>query len=402
MVRLLTNLETNKAKLLQIILIGQPELDHVLAREELRQLDQRINARYHLGPLNKDQVAEYVSYRLGVAGCQRALFSRQAIRRIFRLSRGVPRIINVLCDHSLLRAYASSKELVNASLVSSAAREVLAARKFVDSDKALVYGKAIAATVLVAALVWTIPKYVDYRSMSVTEVASSDLGTNPISAPNLADSEMGVELQEQAVVAEPESVESGLDNRETTSEQAPILATVRSTESEAPSQQELDTLLSDWSAQDSLTDLAQDTGIARVTLPSLLSIHPDKFDRDSAYESLATLWGVRLSLNESQFEICDAVRAVELECLPGRGDWRSIERFNRPGVLVLSVGAKSIRLVLQSMEDDVVTVRLAGTSYELERNEIDQYWNGQYMVFWKPPPVDSEQLVPGKRGAAVI
>ena len=171
---------------------------------------------------------------------------------------------------------------------------------------------------------------------------------------------------------------------------------------EAPSEQELDSLLSDWSAQDHLTDLTQNTGIARVTLPSLLAIHPDKFDRDSAYESLATLWGVRLSLDESQIEICDAVRAVELECLPGRGDWSSIERFNRPGVLVLSVGAKSIRLVLQSIEDDVVTVRLSGTSYEMERSEIDQYWNGQYMVFWKPPPVDSEQLVPGRRGAAVI
>jgi general secretion pathway protein A len=205
MVRLLTNLETNKAKLLQIILIGQPELDHVLAREELRQLDQRINARYHLGPLNKEQVAEYVSYRLGVAGCQRALFSRQAIRRVFRLSRGVPRIINVLCDHSLLRAYASSKELVNASLVSSAAREVLAARKFVDSDKALVYGKAIAATILVAALAWTVPKYIDYQSFTATEVATSDSPVNPISSPNVVGAELGssetvLELTEQAVV----------------------------------------------------------------------------------------------------------------------------------------------------------------------------------------------------------
>ena len=79
-------------------------------------------------------------------------------------------------------------------------------------------------------------------------------------------------------------------------------------------------------------------------------------------------------------------------CL-ARGDWLSVERFDRPGILVLPVGANSIRLVLQSIAGDVVTFRLAGTSYELDRNDLDQYRNAQYIVFWKPPPVDREQLV---------
>lgn len=121
--RLLTNLETSERKLLQIILIGQPELAAMLARPDLRQLAQRIVARYHLEPLGKAEVAAYVRHRLEVAGTQRPLFPPRLMRRIYRLTGGVPRLINVLCDRALLGAFVQGKERVDAATLAQAARE---------------------------------------------------------------------------------------------------------------------------------------------------------------------------------------------------------------------------------------------------------------------------------------
>jgi general secretion pathway protein A len=123
-VRLLTNLETETQKLLQIILIGQPELRNLLAREDLRQIAQRITARYHLDPLSREETAAYVRYRLRVAGATADLFAGSALREVYRVSRGIPRLINVICDRALLGAYTQDLHVVPASLVRRAGAEV--------------------------------------------------------------------------------------------------------------------------------------------------------------------------------------------------------------------------------------------------------------------------------------
>jgi general secretion pathway protein A len=125
MMRLLTNLETNQRKLLQIILLGQPELAEMLDRPELRQLAQRIVARYHLGPLSRTEVAAYVQHRLEVSGVQRQLFPTALMSHLYRLSGGVPRIINVLCDRALLGTYTQGKDRVDRATLTQAAKEVL-------------------------------------------------------------------------------------------------------------------------------------------------------------------------------------------------------------------------------------------------------------------------------------
>jgi general secretion pathway protein A len=123
-VRLLTNLETATQKLLQIILIGQPELRAVLARPELRQLAQRVTGRYHLEALRRHETVSYMRHRLRVAGATRDLFSPGAIRELHRLSDGVPRIINVIADRALLGAYTREEHRVTGALVRRAASEV--------------------------------------------------------------------------------------------------------------------------------------------------------------------------------------------------------------------------------------------------------------------------------------
>jgi general secretion pathway protein A len=124
--RLLTNLETNQRKLLQIILIGQPELRDMLARPELEQLAQRVIARYHLDALSERETARYIQHRLAVAGLGTAMpFDARAVQRIHALARGVPRRINLLCDRALLGAYASGKAMADVRIVDKAAAEVL-------------------------------------------------------------------------------------------------------------------------------------------------------------------------------------------------------------------------------------------------------------------------------------
>lgn len=123
-IRLLTNLETEKEKLLTLILVGQPELQEILRRYDLRQLNQRITARYHLRHLNLKETADYLSFRLHQAGVDDTLFSGPAIRRLWQASRGVPRIINTLADRALLGAYASEQKQVSVALVKGAEREI--------------------------------------------------------------------------------------------------------------------------------------------------------------------------------------------------------------------------------------------------------------------------------------
>lgn len=123
-IRLLTNLETHREKLLQILLIGQPELRDTLARNDLRQLAQRITARYHLEPLDAQETAAYVRHRLEVGGAGDALFTPRALSAVHRVSGGIPRRINIVCDRALLGAFADGARRVDAALVRRAAREV--------------------------------------------------------------------------------------------------------------------------------------------------------------------------------------------------------------------------------------------------------------------------------------
>lgn len=122
--RLLTNLETHKQKLLQVILLGQPELKQMLEQPELRQLSQRITARYHLEPLSKNEIQAYVSHRLSVAGVDRPIFPPSMANKLYQLSGGVPRLINLLCDRALLGAYAKDEHEISPALLNAAAQEV--------------------------------------------------------------------------------------------------------------------------------------------------------------------------------------------------------------------------------------------------------------------------------------
>ena len=170
--RLLSNLETNTHKLLHILLVGQPELLDTLAQKELRQLNQRVVSRFHLLPLDKDDVANYVNHRLHRAGAKGALFDRACIAVLFRLTGGVPRLINLVCQHSLLATYSTGAKTVSPKLVKEAAVEILGTRNATnDSNRPFII--LMALLVLSAALMIGFGKQAEVVEASVMDVEPS-------------------------------------------------------------------------------------------------------------------------------------------------------------------------------------------------------------------------------------
>lgn len=162
--RLLTNLETDEKKLLQLVLLGQPELCDLLARPDLRQLSQRVTARYHLAPLSKSEVAEYIQHRLSVARCHNEIFTPAAINRIYKLSGGVPRLINIICDRSLLGVFANNQSVVDVKIVNNSSKELFEhyqVRKKIP--KPIVY--AFAAAIAIVAFTYLIKN--EYLSVDI-------------------------------------------------------------------------------------------------------------------------------------------------------------------------------------------------------------------------------------------
>src|SRR5687767_7837479 len=179
-VRLLTNLETATTKLLQIILIGQPELRDLLARPELRQLAQRITARYHLNPLSSEETAGYVKHRMRVAGATAEAFTPASLAEVHRLSGGVPRIINVICDRALLGAFTHEDHRVGGKLVRDAATQVYGRPMPAPWLRWAIIGSIAAALVLVAAGLWSLlasrpPASTDATAADVAPVASNQI-----------------------------------------------------------------------------------------------------------------------------------------------------------------------------------------------------------------------------------
>jgi general secretion pathway protein A len=171
-IRLLTNLETTQQKLLQIIMLGQPELRDKLSRPELRQLSQRITARYHLGSLSRQEISEYVSHRLSIAGVHRKLFPDSVINTLYRLSNGIPRLINLICDRALLGTYVQGKDRVDKKTLLKAAREIFGKPTFqltTSKKYQLVLPIILLIGVVVLAFVITTPSSVKKSPSPPTE-----------------------------------------------------------------------------------------------------------------------------------------------------------------------------------------------------------------------------------------
>lgn len=200
--RLLTNLETDQKKLLKIVLLGQTELRQKLNQEGAAQINQRVTSRYHLLPLDRENCFAYIHHRLAVAGERQEIFSKKALGRVFALSRGIPRLINVLCDRALLGTYVEEKYLVSGRIVDKAAQEVLGSvtEETEQATRQQIWGKAILAVFVLLLGAGATLSYLSFQGSAVPLVKPQLIEVKPVG--------LTVEKQTmEAVVEEPQAVE---------------------------------------------------------------------------------------------------------------------------------------------------------------------------------------------------
>lgn len=207
--RLLTNLETDHKKLLKIVLLGQTELRQILDQQGVAQINQRITSRYHLLPLDRKNTFAYIQHRLAVAGESGTIFPQAALAKVFALTHGIPRLINVLCDRALLGTYVEEKYLVSPAIVETAAREVFGhavVSKTVFSRKQL-WGKLICGATLVVLVAAGLSYYLVEQASDPGKAGEISLPVAVVAEPEELVAEKIVvveeEIPEEVIVAEP-------------------------------------------------------------------------------------------------------------------------------------------------------------------------------------------------------
>jgi general secretion pathway protein A len=341
--RLLTNLETNERKLLQIILIGQPELRAMLARPDMQQLAQRVIARYHLEALTERETGHYVRHRLGVAGLRQANpFDRRAMRRIFRYSHGVPRRINLLCDRALLGAYAGSKSSVDGDILDKAAAEVLDATDFGEArrprfNRAALVGIGLAAGAALVAAV-------------------------------------GLSL---------ERGDRGGSAAERTVESAPAQTALAAAPAVAPAPVESSLAAAEEAAKPPSFDL-------RKGFASLVGAEKE------AWHQLARAW----SLAPGDGDPCAAAERQQVRCYrSGNATLALIRQLDRPGVLTLRDAAnRPAYVMINGLSNDSATLNIGGVDQTVPLVVLADYWRGEFATFWRPPPNYAGTVVDSRAG----
>jgi general secretion pathway protein A len=338
-VRLLTNLETETQKLLQIILIGQPELRDLLARNDLRQLAQRITGRYHLDPLSRDEAAAYVRHRLRIAGATVEIFTNGALAELYRVSGGIPRLLNIIGDRALLGGYSADQHVITAALIRRAASEV-SGRRITPRWLPWALGSGTALAVAGAAMVaWSLR-----------------------GAPQAATPEVLQPAPKSAAVAEA----------------SPAAATPAVISTTVPAVQ------------------------AAITpdLAAVLRDSAELTDLDGAYTRLFELWSARYVAGSD--DACSQALRQGLECLDQHGGFEVLRRFNRPAILPLEDRSGAIhQIVISAIGPDRARLHVGNRTHEVSIPTLQELWNGDFLLLWKPSQLDARNLALGARGEPV-
>ena len=380
MVRLLTNLETGTQKLLQIILIGQPELMEKLQRPELRQLAQRVTARYHLRPLSRGETHEYIDHRLAVVGCHRRLFSNGALWVIYKRSGGIPRLINILCDRALLGAYSHSKQRVDAFIARQAGEEIGKPGVRPARRRPLVWSAAAAVLVGIAAGGWGL-----YTPGARQWLAQ--LGSAP------------AQLPASTAIATP----LGLERETLPAALAPVRAEISSLRPQALAQRDPET--APGPGRPTLASPPEeetaDVAASPLTLIALLE-RAAPLSREDAFARLVSYWPDAIKPSHDR-TVCKEILSEDLGCLTGRGNWNSLRRYDRPALLeLIGPRGKVYYLVVFALQDDTVHVDIAGDQHAVSRDEVEPLWYGRFEILWRRPPLRRTLIAPGSRGADVL
>ncbi|TNC80662.1 MAG: hypothetical protein C9356_13180 [Oleiphilus sp.] len=390
--RLLTNLETSEKKLLQIILLGQPELRDILAKNELRQLAQRVTARYHLDALSSMEVSAYLKCRLSVAGRAAPLFSKAAVNKIFRLSGGIPRLINLIADRSLLGAYAGHSEIVEPQHVKQAFLEIQG-----ETGKGLnaklrrrLMGAAWLTALASLAGISFVAYQTFYRSAPFEHIVSTVEGKGRYA--EVAESSNPLHEQTQ-LVAKAEQASAPANDyiegfEEALSSSGDKIIAYQQAVTPDTSQEVM------TSPENSRAPVTETPGF-----PFLESLG-DKANSEQgvfkAYQALFKQWGVFYP--EEPFMLaCQFAQLNDLKCLHKQGNWRSLLRLDRPAVLtLLNTEGEKLVIGLLKIDGDRAKVSHEGDVFWVTMDEVDRHWLGEYSVIYRLPPYRSSKVMPGE------
>ena len=344
-IRLISNLETEREKLLQIVLAGQPELGQLLERKDLRQLNQRIVVRYHLRPMTGHDTFLYIQHRLKVAGGKRIIsFSRDAAKKIYRYSGGLPRLVNIASDRALLAAYTGNTHQITARLASAGIADLKPRRKWLNWKS--LAGTGVVTVIFAAGLFHLFGQHLIDRF----EPAAT------------------VELTESAA-------------KETAATGPGIVKQIaKSPEVQTPSQK-LTTVLAGKSEQESARE---------------------------AINSLARAWKIKPVEGTVNLSDSRAVERIALEgrLTPYQfsGNFGALLRFDYPAILELRLpGVPGRRYIaLTGMKDGFALVELSPADTEaIPAAELEQYWSGRGLILWRNPLSLPARILPGSNGKHV-
>ncbi len=353
-VRLLTNFETDRRKLLNVILVGQPELRETLARPDLRQLAQRITGRYHLGPFALADTDAYIRHRLRLAGAPGRIFQPHAVRAVQRHSRGVPRLINLICDRALMAAYTRGLREVDAAVVRDAVRDIAGVSES-HRDRGLrpvwLATGLVAAGVIGAGIAWWLVAGGGRPARAGTPVAAA--ATAPSAKP-------------AAVSARPIRA------------RGPVAA------------------LSDHAKAETRTTAPTGTISSGDTLRHWLAALPASAADPAAV--LLTLWKLPDAGTKG---LCGIAAQAGLACLREQGNLNLLRALDRPAVVNLHLDDRSFRLVVTALSANRITLAAgAGHERSFPIAAFTALWYGRMHLLWRPPH-GVGVMRPGMTGPAV-
>lgn len=384
--RLLTNLETSEKKLLQIILLGQPELRDLLAQKELRQLAQRVTARYHLHELNNMEVGAYVNCRLAVAGRKGRLFNQQAIKQLYKLSHGVPRLINLICDRALLGAYASQSDVVEPHHIKAAHEEIQGEQ--VKKPLWALKGVRVFSYVSMTFIVFLCSLFTfqfmqeafSSKPANKQQVYEDNLDDQKTSTQSLSEPEQLQNSRPQEYVLE------GSREKQDSTLQFSGKDDFKENYPETPEYNDLS-----WQPKPSVNHKNGAPFLDQIT-----GLIPSEDDKFLAYQAILKRWGVDYP-KEPFVLACEFAEMYGLRCLHNSGNWRSLLKLDRPTVMTLNNElGQSLYFALLAIEGQDALVNFQGSLYWVSMDELDRYWLGEYSLLWKLPPYKSRVILPGQ------
>ncbi len=340
-IRLLTNLETNQKKLLQIILVGQPELQEKLALRELRQLAQRVTARYHLRPLNLKETIAYILHRIRIAGCPRTLFSRQSIEYLHAKTEGIPRLINTICDRALFAAANRNRERVDKSIMQQAVKEIMGEFNGIQPVEKQSFN-------------WIKPLMIGIALFSVAGFSYWS----------------GVSNTEQN--KESEKVGS------TASEAKPVPA-------------------------DPVSQVVSLEPVVEESLLNRL-IGQQRWDNNGNWslQYLLKLWQIDYQPFRDG-PGCKFAASYSLQCSEYKGHWQQLRAYNRPAILKFSAGLQGeFWGTLKSIRGVEATVVFGEKESVVKLDLLSTLWTGDFILIWQAPSGFSGDIRLGDSGEAVL